>query len=65
MTQVDIYRVKNSCMYIVALSTKNRLSHHWKFDEPFGAWSHFENFWREPVSISVKVVFLVDEQHNG
>jgi hypothetical protein len=22
MTQVDIYRVKNSCMYIVALSTK-------------------------------------------
>jgi hypothetical protein len=22
-------------------------------------------FWREPVSISVKVIFLVDGQHNG
>jgi hypothetical protein len=44
MTQIDIYRVKNSCMYIVVLSTRNRLSHHWKFDEPFGAWFHFERF---------------------
>jgi hypothetical protein len=54
-------------MYVYSgiVNQKNRLSHHWKFDEPFGAWSHFENFWREPVSISVKVVFLVDEQHNG
>jgi hypothetical protein len=45
MTQVDIYRVKNSCMYIVALSTKEIGFHTTrKFDEPFGAWSHFENF---------------------
>jgi hypothetical protein len=33
--------------------------------EPFGVWFHFENFWKEPVSISVKVIFLVDGQHDG
>jgi hypothetical protein len=27
--------------------------------------SLLKNFWREPVSISVKVIFLVDGQHNG
>jgi hypothetical protein len=55
-------------MYVYSgiVNQKNRLSHHWKFDEPFSAWSHFEKFFGgEPVSISVKVVFLVDGQHNG
>jgi hypothetical protein len=27
--------------------------------------SILKNFWREPVSISVKVIFLVDGQHDG
>ena len=44
---------------------RNRLSHHRKFDGPFGAWFHFERFFGEPVLIGVKVVFLVDRQHNG
>jgi hypothetical protein len=38
---------------------KVRLSHYWKFDEPFGVRFHFENFWREPMSVNVKVVLLV------
>jgi hypothetical protein len=30
-----------------------------KFDEPFGVRFHFENFWREPMSVNVRVVLLV------
>jgi hypothetical protein len=29
------------------------------FDEPFGVRFHFENFWREPMSVNVRVVLLV------
>ena len=38
---------------------KDGLSHYWKFDEPFGVRFHFENFWREPMSVNVRVVLLV------
>jgi hypothetical protein len=41
-------------------STRDRLSHHQKFDEPFGVRFHFENFW-EPMSVGVRVVLLVED----
>ena len=30
-----------------------------KFDEPFGVRFHFEIFWREPMSVNVRVMLLV------
>ena len=30
-----------------------------KFDEPFGVRFHFENFWREPMSVNARVILLV------
>ena len=32
-----------------------------KFDEPFGARFHFEKFFREPTSVNVRVVLLVED----
>jgi hypothetical protein len=32
-----------------------------KFDEPFGVRFHFENFWREPMSVGVIIVLLVGD----
>jgi hypothetical protein len=32
-----------------------------KFDEPFGVRFHFENFWREPMSVDVIIVLLVED----
>jgi hypothetical protein len=32
-----------------------------KFDEPFGVRSHFENFWREPMSVDVIIILLVGD----
>jgi hypothetical protein len=32
-----------------------------KFDEPFGVRFHFENFWREPMSVDVIIVLLVGD----
>ena len=64
---IDIYRVKNSCMFIVVFvyQRRNRLSHHWKFDEPFGAWFHFllKDFFLGTMSGGMEVVFLV--KHSG
>ena len=32
-----------------------------KFDKPFGVRFHFENFWREPMSINARVILLVED----
>jgi hypothetical protein len=66
MTQVDIYRVKNSCMYMSGVVNKEIGFHTIGNSTSLSAFgSILKFFWREPVSISVKVIFLVDGQHNG
>jgi hypothetical protein len=43
----------------------DRLSHHQKFDEPFGVRFYFgKNFW-EPMSVGVRVVLLVEDDAMG
>ena len=45
--------------WLQAYQRKDRLSHYWNFDEPFGVRFHFEKFLREPTSVNVRVVLLV------
>jgi hypothetical protein len=55
-----------TCMYTVQTHQQgDRLSHHQKFDEPFGVRFHFgKTFW-EPMSVGVRVVLLVEDDTMG
>ena len=50
------------CMYmtVTGASTKRWALTLPKFDEPFGAWFHFENFFGELSSVDVRVILLVE-----
>jgi hypothetical protein len=54
---------------VTSVSTKRwTITSYPKFDEPFGVRFHFENFWREPMSVDVIIVLLVgrlDSIHDG
>jgi hypothetical protein len=43
----------------------DRLSHHQKFDEPFGVRFHFGRIFWEPMSVGVRVVLLVKDDAMG
>jgi hypothetical protein len=66
MTQIDIYRVKE-LMYVHSGIVNQEIGFHTTGNSTslsaFG--SILKIFWREPMSVSAKVVFLVDGQHNG
>jgi hypothetical protein len=66
MTQINTYRVKNSYMYIVVFVNKEIGFHTIGNSTSLSAFgSILKFFWREPVSMSVKVIFLVGGQHDG
>jgi hypothetical protein len=47
---------------VTNVSTKRwTITSYQKFDEPFGVRFHFENFWREPMSVDVIIVLLVGD----
>jgi hypothetical protein len=48
------------CIMVTSASTKRWTLTLPKFDEPFGARFHFENFW-EPSSVDVRVILLVED----
>ena len=50
---------KTMYMMVTRVSTKIWTLTLLKFDEPFGVWFNFENFWREPMSVNVRAVLLV------
>ena len=48
------------CMMVTSASMKRWTLTLPKFDEPFGARFHFENFW-EPSLVNVRVILLVED----
>jgi hypothetical protein len=52
-----------TCIYTMVTTHQqgDRLSHHQKFDKPFGGWFHFERFFWKPMSVNARVVLLVED----
>jgi hypothetical protein len=63
-TELETFRIYMR-MYMVDKSTKRWILTSLKIDEPFGPRFHFGKIFREPMSVGVRVILLVEDNTMG